>query len=250
MRNCRIKAKSIAGILAVCMLLVLTGLFTGCSGTAAEDSPPQNTQIPEVGNSADALDKAHIDPSDYVVLGDYEGFEVRVDGLDVYVGEMLVSIPYSDEGFGTEQTLQYYYSQMNPSVDRTDWEIPADEDVARMGIPGIMSFSDLKDYVVQKINENDEITSFMLIGDAIMEQVVADSSFKKIPEDVIWTCEDIYTNYLQGMSAQYNEIGDIPVMQKGKNCAYKILAAMAIAEETGIGMDVFDYEKVLKYLVE
>jgi hypothetical protein len=172
-----------------------------------------------------------------------------VDGLDVYVGQVLVDVPYRDEWFGTERTLQFYYSQVNPAEDKTNWGIPTDEDVVRMGIAGVESFSDLKDYVLQKINENDEITSFMIIGDAVMEQVVANAAFEKIDQDVILTCEGIYTDYLEKMLARYNEIGEIPVVQKDDCSAYKVLAAMAIAKETGMDMDGFDYEKVLEYFV-
>ena len=234
---------------AVAAFMMLTNILAGCSSTVGKNETLQDPVLSGTENSSAPLDKENINPSDYVDLGTYEGIEIREDGLDVYVGEVPVSIPYRDEGSGTEWTLRYYYSQINPTEDRTNWVIPTDEDVARMGIPGVMSFSELKDYVLQKLNENDDITAFMMIADAFMEQVAANSAFQKIPEDVIRACEGIYKAYLEKMLLRYNEIGEIPVLQMDGSSAYKVLAAMAIAKETGMDMDTFDYEKVLRYLI-
>ncbi len=222
-------------IVALLMVLVLVCAFAGCSGTVGENP----TESP-----ADSFEAG-----DYVELGDYEGIEIKADGLDLYVGDVVVDVPYRDEGFGTDWTLQFYYSQVNPSEEEANRVIPADEEVAQLGIPGVTSYFELKDYVVDKVNKNDEITSFILIGDAIMEQVVANSRFDEIPENVLLFCEEIYSDYLEKMLAHYNEIGVIPTMQKDENSARKVLAAMAIAKEVGIGTDAFDYEEVLKYLV-
>ncbi len=237
------KAKSMARIIVVFMMLTLSCLFAGCSCTS------QNTLTSGVETSADSTENVYIDPSDYVDLGEYKGIEIVEDGLDLLVGEVSVSLPYRDESFGTEWTLRYYYSLADPDEDKANWVIPADDDVARLGIPEIHSFSELKDYVLQKVNENDEITSFMLIGDAFMDQVIANSSFKEIPDDVTLACEVVYTDYLEAMLARYNDIGEIPVMPNGGNSAYKVLAAMAIAKENGINMDAFDYEEVMSSLV-
>ena len=237
------KANSITRITVVFMMLTLSCLFAGCSGTT------QNTMASEAETSGDSFEMAYFDPFDYVDLGAYKGIEIVEDGLDLLVGEVSVSLPYRDESFGTEWTLRYYYSLTDPDEDKASWVIPADDDVARLGIPEIHSFSELKDYVLQKVNDNDEITSFVLIGDAFMDQVIANSSFKEIPDGVTMACEVVYTDYLESMLACYNDIGEIPAIPNGGNSAYKVLAAMAIAKENGIGMDAFDYEEVLSSLV-
>jgi len=242
-------AKSVAGLLAVWMVLAVMRPLTGCSRMPADNAASQNTTVSGTVNSAGSLNDAQINPLDYVDLGDYTHIEIQVDGLDLYVGEVSVNIPYRDEGFGTEWTLQYYYSQTNPTEDKAGWVIPTDEAVTKMGIPGISSFRELKDYVLQKVNENDEITSFMLIGDAVMEQIVAGSTFEKLPENAALAWEGIYTDYLEKMLARCNKIGVLPSVQKGEDSARKVLAAMAIAQETGMGTDSFDYEEILKYLI-
>ena len=208
-----------------------------------EQKVPENV---ELGN----LEKEDLNPSDYVKLGNYEEIEVKIAGLDVSVGGKFVGIPYRDEESATQWTLEYYYSQKNQGEDSAEWEIPTDEEVAEMGIVGVSAFYELKNYVGSKLIENDDITSFMMIGDAVMEQIVKNSTYEEIPKEVSIHCESIYTDYLERMKSRYNEIGEIPVMQEDDDAVRKVLAAMAIAQDVGFDMEEFDYEEILKIFTE
>lgn len=230
--NYKIRKKK--GILCFAMILVAS-ILNGC---AKENENPISTEITENEGAFD-----------YVQLGNYEDIEVKVCGLDVYVNERYVDIPYRDEGSGTELTIQYYYAQVNPDEPKANWVNPSDEEIAEMGIPDVLTWNDLKNYVLDKVNENDEITSFMRVGDAVMEEIIESSTYEEIPEEVISNCESIYEDYLEEMKTHYNEIGEIPVMEEGENSARKVLAAMAIAEEAGFDKDEFSYEEILKYLL-
>jgi len=237
-----------AAFMAFVILLMLPNALSGC--LAAENTPSsQNTTASGVVSSTAPSEKLAWNPLDYVELGEYEGIEIRNDGLSMIVGDMFVDVPYRDETSVTEWTLKYYYSQVNPEEDKVNWAIPEDEAVAKLAIDGVNSFRDLKDYVGQKLNENDEIITFMYIGDALMEQIAAKSTYKQIPEEVIFACEDIFTVYLEDMLARFHKIGETPDLQRDENSAHKVLAAMAIAQEAGICADRFDYEEVLKAFV-
>ncbi len=223
-----IKSKSL--ILA----LVSVGVLAGCSSNADKEASANQD----------------INPLNYVTLGDYEEVEVKDGGLEVYVGDRYVDIPYRDEECGSELTLQYYYTQVNPDEPKANWVDPSDEEIAGMGIPEVSTWNDLKNYVCDKVNENDEITIFMRVGDAIMEEIVEESVYEEIPEEVTIRCESIYAAYLEEMDSRYNEMKDVSFMQEDENSTKKVLAAMAIAQEAGIDKDGFDYEEVLKYLMD
>ncbi len=220
--------------------LVSVGMLTGCARKDGESPSPEPKEV-----SA----KSEWNYAEYVSLGDYEGIEIVEDFIDVYVGDVLVSLPYSDETYMTECTLRYYYAQMNPEMAEENWVDPTDDEVAQMGLPEITTFRELKNYVSGKVNENAEIVSFMRIGDAFMEQITERSVYKEIPEKVIMDCESIYSDYLSEMEAQYNEIGESFPKEETENCVRKVLAAMAIAQENGLGREEFSYSEVLEYLI-
>lgn len=219
-------------------VILATVCFAGCNSKEGEtpDEPVTGT-VSEVS-------------SEYVSLGEYEGIAIREDFIDVYVGDMCVSLPYYDETYMTECTLRYYYAQKNPETAEENWVEPTDDEVAQMGIPEVTTCRELKDYVSGKVNENAELVSFMRIGDALMEQIVEASVYKEIPEEVIMECERIYSEYLSEMMARYNEIGEDFPAEETEDRVRKVLAAKAIAQEVGLDQEEFNYREVLEYLIE
>lgn len=232
------KKKLTTKFFAALMAAMLMCTFAGCSGKTGEVTIPETS----------GCDIGSVDPFDYVELGDYESIEIIYEPISIYVGGVDIDTPYIDENTGTYLTLKYCYSPVDPGFETDDWVYPEDEDIARLGIPGVTCWTELKNYIVGKYNENNDITVFMRMGDEFMEQIVAKSTFKELPGEVIAACDRTYADYLAKMLSRYNEIGDIPQMPGSENDACKVLAAMAIAKETG--MDTFDYEEVLKYLIE
>ena len=231
--------------LVLCMILIQVSIWTGCGGNAVTSD-----ESSDVGLLVQEAEKSDGNPLDYVNLGDYKAIEVNAEGYGVYVGEVYIDIAYRDEESMNERTLQYYYSKVSPEADKTSEEYPTDEEVAKLGLPEITSFYDLQEYVCKKVFENDDVVYFTNTGDALMEQVVANSTYEDIPEDVMTDCEAIYNDYLAEMTARYTEIDGDAFLPKNENGAYKVLAAMAIAKDAGIDKDGFDYEEVLKYLIE
>lgn len=221
--------------------LVSVGMLTGCARKDGESPSPEPKEV-----SA----KSEWNYAEYVSLGEYEEIAIVEDFIDVYVGDVLVSLPYSDETYMTECTLLYYYSQMSPETAEENWVDPTDDEVAQMGHPEVTTFRELKNYVSGKVNENAEIVSFMRIGDALMAQVAEASVYKEIPEAVIEDCESIYSDYLSEMKARYNEIGESFPAVETENRVRKVLAAMAIAQDAGLDQEEFNYREVLEYLIE
>lgn len=214
---------------------------------------PQITEAPKVTEEPDTTDLSHWNYADYVTLGNYKDIETVYDGLDTYVGDISVDLPYYDETGMTLRTLQYFYSQKGIEVDIMDLDplvYIEDEEIVKLGIPGVTGFWELKDYVIDKVNENEGVISMMLIGDAFMETLVKRSEYEKLPEQVIADCEKIYTDYVSEMEAGCNDIGDMPdeYIEETKNVAQKVLAAMAIAKEEGLDEEGFSYSKVMKYI--
>lgn len=214
---------------------------------------PQITEVPKVMEEADTTDLSHWNYADYVTLGNYKDIETVYDGLDTYVGDISVDLPYYDETGMTLRTLHYFYSQKGIEVDIMDLDpltYIEDEEIAKLGIPGITGFWELKDYVIDKVNENGGVISMMLIGDAFMETLVKRSEYEKLPEQVITDCEKIYNDYAGEMEASCNDIGDMPdeYIEEVENVAQKVLAAMAFAKEEGLDEEGFSYSKVMKYI--
>lgn len=125
-----------------------------------------------------------------------------------------------------------------------------DEEVARLNLPGITTFLELKNHVCSIVNANDGLIELMKVGDAYMNQVVAKSDYNEIPEQVIMDCEKIYNDYLSEMRAEYNDFVEFPPMEEPENPVQKVLAAMAIAHENGIDRDGFQYREVLEYVLK
>ena len=215
------------GILCFATMLVCASVLSGC---AKENENSISTEISENEITFD-----------YVQLGNYEEIEVKYDGMDAYVDGRMAAVPYCDETSATELTIQYYNLQVNPGTPKENWTKPSDEDIVKMGIPEVSTWNDLKNYVSDMINKNDEITSFMNVGDVVMEEIVENSTYEEIPEEVISSCESIYADYLEEMKAYYNESTEIPVMEADENSVRKVLAAMAIAEDAGFDTDEFSY---------
>lgn len=212
---------------------------------------PKATETPETTEEPDTIDLSHWNYGDYVTLGNYKDMETVYDGLDTYVGDIIVDLPYWDETGMTLRTLWYYYSQKGMEVDIRELDPMTyieDEEIAKLGIPGVTEFRELKDYVAEKVNENAGIQSIMSVGDAYMETLVRRSEYKSLPEQVVKDCEKIYSDYVSEMLAGCNDIGVMPYMEETENVAQKVLAAMAFAEEEGLDEEEFSYAKVMEYI--
>ncbi len=253
-------------IMLLLAAVVSVGVLTGCAGKEGESpttesivaqSPaieaPKVTEAPEVTEEPDTTDLSHWNYADYVTLGNYKDIETVYDGLDTYVGDISVDLPYYDETGMTLRTLLYFYSQMNIEVDIMDLDPLAyieDEEIVKLGIPGVTGFWELNDYVIDKVNENDGVISMMLIADAFMETLVKRSEYEKLPEQVIADCEKIYNDYESEMQASCNDIGSMPYMyiEEAENVDQKVVAAMAFSKEKGLDEDGFSYSKVMVYI--
>lgn len=214
---------------------------------------PEETEVPKVTEEPDTTDLSDWSYADYVTIGEYEDIKIEYDAIDAYVGDVYVYLPYYDETYMTERTIFYYYTLMNIEVDFEDIDSFGyidDEEIAKLEIPGITGFRELKDFVVDKVNENGGIISMMIVGDAYMDILVKRSEYKNIPKQVIGDCEKIYSDYLSEMDARCNDIGLMPDVYIGEaeNVAEKILAAMAFAKENGLDEEGFSYAKVMKYI--
>lgn len=267
----RIKLLLLAAVVSV-------GVLTGCAGKEGESpatesivtqSPatetpevteapkttevPKVTEAPEVTEEPEVTDLSHWNYADYVTLGNYKDIETVYDGVGAYVGDISVDLTYRDETYMTSLTLQYFYSQKGIEVDIMDLDpltYIEDEEITKLGIPGVTELRELKDYVIGKVNENDGVIDMMLIGDAFMETLVKRSEYEKLPEQVIADCEKIYTDYVSEMEASCNDIGSMPDMyiKEAENVAQKVLAAMAFAKEEGLDEEGFSYSKVMEYI--
>ncbi len=215
---------------------------------------PEVTEVSKVTEEPDTTDLSHWNHADYVTLGNYKDIETVYDGLDTYVGDISVDLPYYDEMYMTLRTLQYFYSQKGIEVDIMDLDpltYIEDGEIAKLEIPGITKFGELRDYVIDKVNENEGVISMMLIGDAFMETLVKRSEYEKFPEKVIVDCEKIYNDYESEMHASCNDIGSTPDMyiEEAENVVQKVLAAMAFAKEEGLDEEKFSYSKVMEYIL-
>ena len=214
---------------------------------------PEETEVPKVTEEPDTTDLSDWNYADYVTLGEYEDISVVYDEVVAYVGDVDVDLPYYDETYLTELTIFYYYTLMNIEVDFYDidsFEYIEDEEIAKLGIPGITGFRELKNFVVDKVFENGGIISMMIVGDAYMGILVNRSEYKNIPKQVIKECEKLYSDYLSEMDASCNDIGLMPDVYIGEaeNVTEKVLAAMAFAKEKGLDDEGFSYAKVMKYI--
>ena len=116
---------------------------------------PEETEVPKVIEEPDTTDLSDWSYSDYVTIGEYEDIKIEYDAIDAYVGDVYVYLPYYDETYMTERTLFYYYTLMNIEVDFEDIDpfgYIDDEEIAKLEIPGITGFRELKDFVVDKVN--------------------------------------------------------------------------------------------------
>ena len=214
---------------------------------------PEETEAPIVIDETDTTDLSDWNYADYITLGEYEDISVVYDEVVAYVGDVDVYLPYYDETYMTELTIFYYYTLMNIEVDFEDIDAFGyidDEEIAKLEIPGITGFRELKNFVVDKVFENGGIISMMIVGDAYMDILAKRSEYKNIPKQVIEECEKLYSDYLSEMDASCNDIGLMPDVYIGEaeNVTEKVLAAMAFAKEKGLDDEGFSYAKVMKYI--
>lgn len=97
------------------------------------------------------------------------------------------------------------------------------ERVSEIGIEGVTTVEELKQYVKKSMDDQAESEFLMTAGDAVIKQVVANSEFAELPEALLEENKTTYKNYLESMAAMYGMDGETFVSMYGGGKDYETL---------------------------
>lgn len=123
-----------------------------------------------------------------------------------------------------------------------------DEKVAELGIANVSTVEEFMQYVKEFVDEQVDSEYMMTAGDAAIKQVVADSTFAELPEELLEKSRQSYRDYLDQMASMYGMDGATYVATYGGGVAYDDLVneyAESYTKESLVAKAIAQYEGLI-----